>query len=138
HLLLGRALADDRAVLRAPELRVAVPALQRRAVEDGVEARVLVEHERIGAARHAPAASAAAALRIGRRLLRGQRDGEGGDDQRGDVLHTVACCVTATCSQRPLFADFRTASVTASVARPSRNVGAALSPRAAAWRKSAN
>ena len=42
---IGRAFADDRAVLDPPERRIAVPSLQRRSVEDRLEAGVIVEHE---------------------------------------------------------------------------------------------
>src|SRR5205814_10596853 len=68
HLLVRRALPDDRAVLGAPELRIAVPALERRPVEDRLEAGVLVEDERIGAAHAAAAAAASLSLPRRRRL----------------------------------------------------------------------
>src|SRR4029450_2466623 len=38
HHLLGRGLADDLPVLHAPESRVAIPAVQRLAIEDWDEA----------------------------------------------------------------------------------------------------
>src|SRR5262249_52995974 len=125
HLPLGCALADDRAPLGAPELRIAVPAFERRAVEDRFEARVITEHERIGAARTAAASGAALTWWLpGRGRLR-RHERRGCDQYAEDCLfHTAACCVTATCSQRPLVADLSTASVTASVASPSLNVGA--------------
>src|SRR5262249_16922107 len=44
-LLLRRALADNRAVLDTPELRIAVPPLQALAVEDLLKAGVILERQ---------------------------------------------------------------------------------------------
>src|SRR5262245_11219625 len=56
----GGALTDDGAVLGLPERRIAVPVLERRAVENRGEAGVITDHQRVGAAGHAAAAAAAA------------------------------------------------------------------------------
>src|SRR5262249_5212923 len=112
--VLLRALADDRVAVDSPERGIAVPALERSAVEDRLEARVIVEHQWIGTARSCAAATAATAVCALRcRWLRRNRCGEHDHERCDRALHTApACCDTATVSQRPVFADFRTASVT--------------------------
>ena len=45
--ILLRGLADDGAVFHAPEFRIAVPALQAHAIEEGLVASVIVEIERV-------------------------------------------------------------------------------------------
>src|SRR5262245_25207854 len=47
--LFRRALADDGFVFDAPELRIAVPAIERLAVEDGFKPRVIVQRQRLDA-----------------------------------------------------------------------------------------
>src|SRR5262249_14800524 len=113
RILLG-ALADDGVVLGAPERRIAVPALQRPAVEDRVEPAVIVHRQRICAARPlASAATAPVAAALRRLRLRGDGCSQADNERGNGWFHTApACCDTATASQRPLFADLRTASVT--------------------------
>ena len=113
RILVGT-LANDLAVLRAPERRITVPAFQARTVEDRLEPGVIPEDERVGAAGPVAASAPATALLPRRRRLRGNRRDHGEHQHtEHDLVHTApACCVTATLSQRPLFADFNTASVT--------------------------
>src|SRR4030095_14049290 len=119
--VLGGRLADDCGVLDAPEFRVAVPALQARSIEDRHKARVIVERPGLRTA----AAPAATARLLRSRLARHAR----GDDQSNDRgiprqhVRTLSHCLDRD--------DARTASVTESVASPSRNVGGAGFPPAA-------
>src|SRR5437867_3068926 len=92
-----------------------LPAFQARTVEDRLEPGVIPEDERIGAAGPVAASAAPAVLPRRRRgRLRGNRRDHGEHQHtEHDLVHTApACCVTAMLSQRPLFADFNTASVT--------------------------
>src|SRR6266850_2841723 len=146
--VLARALAGQRAVQHSPERRIAVPALHRRAVENRFESGLVGHREGLRTRRRR--ATAPSPLRRTRAGLRSQRGG--GDDGNGKrVLHGCASqpvnesfiyatftCAAGMVSHWRVFADFNTASVTQSVASPSRNVGGVCLPSPRPSRKSAN
>src|SRR6185436_1206790 len=139
--VLRRALADQRAALDVPESRVAIPAVHRLAVEDRLEPGVVRRRQRLG-----PRGPVAAASLAGRATtLTGERNDCEGDGNGERISHDTASCFYATftwaagidCHWR-VRADFNTASVTRSVASPSRKVGDAGVPFWSPSTKSAN
>ena len=122
--VLGSRLTHDRAAFDAPELRIAIPALQGGSVEDRHEPFVFVEREWLR--------TAAGCLLCGERsdVARGQEYRD--DCRRVSRLHdwTLSHCLD--------LADASTASVTRSVASPSRKVGGWHLPFAADCTNSEN